>query len=413
MSGGSIGKSQEVEVKVAIVHDWLVVSGGAEKVLKNIIECFPNADIFSIVDFLEDRECVKGKSVNTSFIQRMPFAKRRYRAYLPLMPLAIEQVDLSGYDLVISSSHAVAKGVLTGPNQVHISYVHSPIRYAWDLQHQYLRESHLDTGVRSVLARVLLHYIRGWDSRSANGVDYLVANSQFIARRIRKAYQRDATVIYPPVDLANMKVRMQKDDFYVTASRMVPYKRIDLIVQAFSQTPERRLVVIGDGPEMKKIKAVAGENVEILGHQPSDVLIDHLQRARAFVFAAEEDFGISVVEAQACGTPVIAFGRGGALESVVGLPLERATGVFFNAQTVESLLEAVSRFEDNAGVFDPRRCRRNAERFSSENFKKSLKGFVESRLPGACVEQALPPAPSAPRPVEERHLADLADVTTP
>ncbi|SMG59904.1 Glycosyltransferase involved in cell wall bisynthesis [Paraburkholderia susongensis] len=399
--------SREVEVKVAIVHDWLVVSGGAEKVLKNIIECFPDADIFSIVDFLEDRECVKGKPVNTSFIQRMPFARRRYRAYLPLMPIAIEQVDLSGYDLVISSSHAVAKGVLTGPNQVHISYIHSPIRYAWDLQHQYLRESHLNTGIRSALARVLLHYIRGWDSRSANGVDHLVANSQFIARRIRKAYQRDSTVIYPPVDLANMTIRTQKDDFYVTASRMVPYKRIDLIVQAFSQTPERRLVVIGDGPEMKKIKAVAGENVEILGHQPSHVLTDYLQRARAFVFAAEEDFGISVVEAQACGTPVIAFGRGGALESVVGLPLERATGVFFGAQTAESLLEAVDRFESNLDVFDPRQCRKNAERFSSENFKKALMGFVDSRLPYACVEQFLPYPASGPLSVEERHLADV------
>jgi glycosyltransferase involved in cell wall biosynthesis len=400
--------SQEVEVKVAIVHDWLVVSGGAEKVLKNIIECFPKADIFAIVDFLEDRDCVKGKSVNTSFIQRMPFARRRYRAYLPLMPIAIEQVDLSGYDLVISSSHAVAKGVLTGPNQVHVSYVHSPIRYAWDLQHQYLRESHLSKGVKSVMARLLLHYIRGWDSRSANGVDHLIANSQFIARRIRKAYQREATVIYPPVDLVNMTVCTQKEDFYVTASRMVPYKRIDLIVQAFSQTPERRLVVIGDGPEMKKIKSLAAENVTILGHQPSDVLVDHLRRARAFVFAAEEDFGISVVEAQACGTPVIAFGRGGALESVIGLPLDRPTGVFFGEQTLESLLEAVSRFEENAAVFDPRQCRRNAERFSSENFKAALTNFIDARLPYACVEQFLPYPVRDPLSVDERHLADVA-----
>jgi glycosyltransferase involved in cell wall biosynthesis len=395
-------------VKVAIVHDWLVVSGGAEKVLKNIIECFPNADIFSIVDFLEDRECVKGKSVHTSFIQKLPFARRRYRAYLPLMPIAIEQIDLSGYDLVISSSHAVAKGVLTGPNQVHVSYVHSPIRYAWDLQHQYLRESHLSTGIKSAMARVLLHYIRGWDSRSANGVDHLVANSQFIARRIRKAYQRDATVIYPPVDLANMAVCAQKEDFYMTASRMVPYKRIDLIVRAFSQTPERRLVVIGDGPEMKRIKSVAAENVTILGHQPTDVLVDHLRRARAFVFAAEEDFGISVVEAQACGTPVIAFGRGGALESVIGLPLDRPTGVFFGEQTLESLLEAVNRFEDNASLFDPRQCRRNAERFSSENFKTALTNFIDARLPYACVEQFLPYPVRDPLSVEERHLADVA-----
>ncbi|OAJ61710.1 glycosyl transferase [Paraburkholderia ginsengiterrae] len=394
-------------MKVAIVHDWLVVSGGAEKVLKNIIECFPKADIFSVVDFLEDRDCVKGKSVKTSFIQKLPLARKRYRAYLPLMPLAIEQVDLSGYDLVISSSHAVAKGVLTGPNQVHISYVHSPIRYAWDLQHQYLNEAHLNTGIKSLMARVLLHYIRGWDSRSANGVDHLLANSQFIARRIRKTYQRDATVIYPPVDLANMSMCVQKDNYYVTASRMVPYKRIDLIVRAFSQTPERRLVVIGDGPEMKKIKAVAGENVTLLGHQPFDALIDHLRRARAFVFAAEEDFGISVVEAQACGTPVIAFGRGGALESVVGLPLERPTGVFFGEQTPESLLAAVSRFERNVGLFDPRACRRNAERFSSENFRAALTDFVDSRLPYGGLEHFLPYPAMGPLRVNQRHPADV------
>ncbi|XUW92393.1 glycosyltransferase family 4 protein [Burkholderia sp. M6-3] len=393
-------------MKVAIVHDWLVVSGGAEKVLKSIVECFPKADIFSIVDFLEDRDCVKGKPVNTSFIQKMPFARKRYRAYLPLMPIAIEQLDLSAYDLVISSSHAVAKGVLTGPNQIHISYVHSPIRYAWDLQHQYLRESHLNKGFKSIMARALLHYIRGWDSRSANGVDHLLANSHFIARRIRKAYQRDATVIYPPVDLDNMVMCTQKENFYVTASRMVPYKRIDLIVRAFSQTPERKLVVIGDGPEMKRIKAVAGPNVTILGHQPLEVLVDHLRRARAFVFAAEEDFGISVVEAQACGTPVIAFGRGGALESVVGLPLEQPTGVFFGEQTAESLLEAVTRFERNATLFDPVNCRQNAERFSTENFKTALTDFIDARLLRSSIEQ-LRPYLVRERAVEERHLASV------
>jgi glycosyltransferase involved in cell wall biosynthesis len=372
---------EEVEVKVAIVHDWLVVSGGAEKVLQHIIECFPQADIFAVVDFLEDRTCLRGKSVQTSFIQKLPFADKRYRAYLPLMPLAIEQIDLSGYDLVISSSHAVAKGVLTGPDQMHVSYVHSPMRYAWDLQHQYLRESGLASGVKSAMARVLLHYIRGWDSRSANGVDHLLANSQFIARRIKKAYQREATVVYPPVDFKGMSLRTEKDDFYVTASRMVPYKRIDLIVRAFSATPERKLVVIGEGPEMKKIKAVAGDNVTLLGYQSFEVLLDHLQRARAFVFAAEEDFGISIVEAQACGTPVIAYGKGGALESVVGLPRERPTGVFFREQTPESLLEAVDQFEANAALFDPRQCRRNAERFSAENFRAKLIAFIEATMP--------------------------------
>jgi glycosyltransferase involved in cell wall biosynthesis len=378
-------------VKTAIVHDWLVVAGGAEKVLERIVECFPKADIYTLVDFLEDRACVRSRPVHASFIQKLPFARGHYRGYLPLMPLAIEQLDLSDYDLVISSSYAVAKGVLTGPDQLHISYVHSPIRYAWDLQHQYLKEAGLAKGFKSAMARVLLHYIRGWDSRSANGVDYLIANSQFVARRIRKAYQRDSTVIYPPVDVSGLSLTTQKHDFYLTASRMVPYKRIDLVVKAFSQTPERRLVVIGDGPEMKKIKASAGPNVEILGYQPFNVLHEHLRHARAFVFAGEEDFGISIVEAQACGTPVIAYGKGGALESVIGLPKERPTGVFFREQTTESLLKAVDVFEDNMRLFDPRNCRMNAERFSAENFKAALRTFVELRIARFRAETPVPP----------------------
>ena len=367
-------------MKVAIVHDWLVVSGGAEKVLQHIVECFPQADIFTLVDFLEDRACIRGRPVRPSFIQKLPFARKRYRAYLALMPLAIEQIDLSAYDLIISSSYAVAKGVLTGPDQMHVSYVHSPIRYAWDLQHQYLKEAGLASGFRSALARVLLHYIRGWDARSANGVDYLISNSRFVARRIKKVYGRDATVIYPPVDVGRLTMHARKDDFYLTASRMVPYKKIDLIVRAFSETPGRRLIVIGDGPDMRKIKAVAGPNVQIMGYQSFEVLREHLQRARAFVFAAEEDFGISVVEAQACGTPVIAYGKGGALESVIGLPKERATGVFFHEQTCASLLEAVERFECNSRLIDPLHCRQNAERFAIEKFKTSLSAFVEVRL---------------------------------
>ena len=367
-------------MKVAIVHDWLVVGGGAEKVLQRMIECFPRADIFTIVDFLEDRTCIGNRPVHTSFIQKLPFARKRYRSYLPLMPLAIEQFDLSAYDLILSSSYAVAKGVLVGPDQLHVSYVHSPIRYAWDLQHQYLKESGLASGFKSILARILLHYIRGWDAHSANGVDYIIANSHYIARRITKSYQRDSTVIYPPVDVSGLSVGSQKGDFYLTAARLVPYKRIDLIVKAFSSTPHRRLVVIGDGPDMRKIKAAAGPNVEIMGYQPFEVLRDHLQRARAFVFAGEEDFGISIVEAQACGTPVIAFGKGGALESVIGLPRERPTGVFFRAQTPESLLEAVDRFEQHSRSFASKFCRENAERFSAEVFKATLSAFVELRL---------------------------------
>ncbi len=378
-------------LKIAIVHDWLVVQGGAERVLAQMIDCFPQADVYSLVDFLEDRACLRGHDVHTSFIQKLPFARKHYRSYLPLFPLAIEQFDLSGYDVVLSSSYAVAKGVLSGPDQFHASYVHSPVRYAWDLQHQYLDEAGLARGPKSVLARALLHYIRNWDARSANGVDGVIANSRFIARRIRKVYRRDSTVIYPPVDVEHLSLRTDKEPFYLTASRLVPYKRIDMIVDAFSRTPERRLVVIGDGPDMEKIRALAGPNVSLLGYQPFDVLHDHLQRARAFVFAAEEDFGISPLEAQACGTPVIAYGKGGVCETVRAWPGERATGLFYRAQTADALLDALARFEAlPRGTFDPHACRGNAVRFGAARFRDELTRFVTEGYAALQNEMAMP-----------------------
>ncbi|MGP8471958.1 glycosyltransferase family 4 protein [Burkholderia sp. PR2] len=385
-------------LRVAIVHDWLVTYAGAERVLEQIVACFPDADLFSLVDFLDDRAFVRGKRVTTSFIQKLPFARTKYRSYLPLMPLAIEQLDVSDYDLVISSSHAVAKGVLTGPDQMHISYVHSPIRYAWDLQHQYLEQSNLTHGPKSLLARMILHYIRNWDTRTANAVDGFVANSAFIARRIRKVYHRDAAVIFPPVDVDGFSLNEAKDDFYLTASRMVPYKKIDLIVEAFSRTPERKLVVIGDGPEMQKIRAKAGPNVEIMGYQPFAVLHDRMRRAKAFVFAAEEDFGISVVEAQACGTPVIAYGKGGALETVLE-PCSHAnpTGLFFDEQTPHAIVAAVDDFERAPQRFTPHACRANAERFSADTFRRRFLDYVEAALPGSTAQRGtavalMPPA---------------------
>ncbi|WP_175776266.1 glycosyltransferase family 4 protein [Burkholderia anthina] len=388
-------------LRVAIVHDWLVTYAGAERVLEQIVACFPDADLFSLVDFLDDRAFVRGKRVTTSFIQKLPFARTKYRSYLPLMPLAIEQLDVSEYDLVISSSHAVAKGVLTGPDQVHISYVHSPIRYAWDLQHQYLEQSNLTHGPKSLLARMILHYIRNWDTRTANAVDGFVANSAFIARRIHKVYHRDAAVIFPPVDVDSFSLNDAKDDFYLTASRMVPYKKIDLIVDAFSRTPERKLVVIGDGPEMQKIRAKAGPNVEIMGYQPFAVLHDRMRRAKAFVFAAEEDFGISVVEAQACGTPVIAYGKGGALETVLepqshGHP----TGLFFDEQTPHAIVAAVDDFERAPQRFTPNACRANAERFSADTFRRRFLDYVEAALPGSTAQRgtAVAPMPAARGP---------------
>ena len=369
-------------MKIAIVHDWLVVNAGAEKVLEQMLKVFPEADLFATVDFLpeKDRGVILHKKVHTTFIQKLPFAKTRYRHYLPLMPLAIEQLDLSAYDLVISSSHAVAKGVLTGPDQRHICMCYSPMRYAWDLQHQYLREAGLDKGVKGWLVRYMLHRLRLWDYRTAQNVDEFIAISGFIQQRIWKCYRRESTVIYPPVDLERFSLCEQKEDYYVTASRMVPYKRIDLIVEAFAQMPDKKLVVIGDGPEMNKIKAIAGRNVEILGHQPFEILRDHLQRAKAFVFAAEEDFGIAPLEAQACGTPVIAYGRGGVLETIASGNGGKQTGLFFAEQSSASLCLAVMDYEGAEHSILPEDCRINAERFSTQNAINRFKSFVDEAL---------------------------------
>ena len=369
-------------MKIAIVCDWLVTYAGAEKVLEQILNVFPEADLFALVDFLPEnnRAFIKNKKVTTSFIQKLPKAKNKYRNYLPLMPLAIEQLDVTDYDIVISSSHCVAKGVITSPNQVHISYVHSPIRYAWDLQHQYLKESGLNKGLKGWLAKAILHYIRLWDYRTANNVDYFIANSNFIAKRIWKCYRRKAKVIYPPVDVKSFELCEKKEDFYLTASRMVPYKKMDLIVEAFSKMPDKKLIVIGDGPDFKKIKAKAGKNVTLLGYQSFEVLKEHMQKAQAFIFAAEEDFGITPVEAQACGTPVIAYGKGGAHETIVGIDKENPTGVFFEGQTVESICKTVKKFEEVKDKIKPQICRANAERFSNERFLEEIKQYMEEKV---------------------------------
>lgn len=368
-------------MKVAIVHDWLVTFAGAERVLEQMLRVFPDADLYSLLDFIPatERAFLGGRTVQTSFLQRLPGARRHYRSFLPLMPYAIEQFDLSQYDLVLSSSYAVAKGVLTGPHQLHICYCHSPIRYAWDLQHQYLRESGLSRGVRSPIARYVLHRIRLWDSRSANGVDWFIAGSRFVSRRIAKFYRRRSVVIYPPVDVDAFTPGDTREDFYVTASRMVPYKRIELIVAAFAGMPEHRLVVIGDGPEDARIRARGGPNVQFLEHQPFPVLRDHLRRARAFVFAAEEDFGIAPVEAQACGTPVIAYGKGGVLETIHGLDSSQPTGVLFDEQSPEAIRRAVATFEREYHRFSMETCRQNALRFNPARFRQELEEYVSSR----------------------------------
>jgi glycosyltransferase involved in cell wall biosynthesis len=367
--------------RVAVIHDWLTTYAGAERVLEQILQAYPQSDLFAICDFLPEAErgFLGGRSPKTTFIQSLPGARTRYRSYLPLMPLAIEQLDLSGYDLVISSSHAVAKGVLTGPAQLHVSYVHTPIRYAWDLQHQYLHESGLDRGAKGWLARYFLHRIRLWDLRTANGVDAFVANSRFISRRIWKTYRREASVVCPPVDVDGFAFRADKDDYYLTASRLVPYKRIALIAEAFAKMPERRLKVVGEGPEREKIERIAAghPNIELLGYQSPTRLAELMGRARAFVFAAEEDFGIAPVEAQACGTPVIAYGRGGALETVRAGDVPNPTGIYFDAQTVSAVVEAVERFEREKNGILAEDCRRNAERFSAARFREDFAAVVD------------------------------------
>ncbi len=363
------------DLKIAVVHDFLYTYAGAERVLEQMLLCFPQADVFSLFDFLkpQQRGFIMNKPVQTSFLQNMPLARSKHRAYLPLMPMAIEQLDVSKYDMVISSSYVVAKGVITRPDQLHICYCHSPVRFAWDMQRQYLKEAGLDRGLKGMIAKLILHYIRVFDVRSSGGVDAFMTNSGFVARRVDKAYRRSATPVFPPVDTEKYTLCTDKADYYLTASRMVPYKRIDLIVQAFSRMPGRRLIVVGEGPELETIRALATENVKVVGYQSSERLKEYMQHARGFVFAAEEDFGIVPVEAQACGTPVIAYGHGGVTESVI----DGVTGLFFMEPTPESIMAAVEHFEHI--TWDAQVIRKNAERFSQQVFKEKFLEFVNNQ----------------------------------
>ncbi len=367
-------------LRIAIVHEWFVDHSGSEKVVEQMLRVLPQADLFALVDFLPpgQRGFLQDKPVRTSYIQRLPRARKSFRHYLPLFPHAVEQFDVSDYDIVISSSHAVAKGVLTAPDQLHVCMCYSPIRYAWDLQHDYLRGAGLDRGLKGLLARWVLHYLRLWDVRTGNGVDEFIATSRFIAGRIRKAYGRSSTLIYPPVNLDAFGLHEAKEDFYLCASRMVPYKRTDLIVEAFSRSPHRRLIVIGDGPCFSRVRRLAGPNVTLLGYQDDAVLIDHMRRAKGLVFAAKEDFGIVPLEAQACGTAVVAYGAGGALETVI----DGETGVHFERQTVESLLEALDRFEGLASSFSPPRLRAHAQRFAEPRFRDEFRAFMTQAWQG-------------------------------
>lgn len=366
-------------MKTAIVHEWLVNYAGSEKVVESFTSIWQDADVFTLVDFLNDEErriILKGKKAKTSFIQNLPYAKKRHRKYLPLFPKAIESFDLSKYDLIISSSHSVAKGVRTNKNQLHICYCHSPMRYAWDEADYYLKEANLNSGIKGFVAQSILKYLRKWDLKSADNVDYFIANSNHIAKKIKRIYNRHADVIYPPVDVEKFSLATEKEDFYLTASRLVPYKRIDLIIEAFARMPDKKLIVIGSGPEKERLKAKAVSNISLIGYQEFDSLKSYMQKAKAFVFAAEEDFGIIVVEAMACGTPVIAGNFGGTTESVV----DKKTGVLFPNQTVDSIVEAVKNFDVIAKSINNSEIRIHSEKFSREIFEKNIKAYVDEKI---------------------------------
>ena len=366
------------DLKTAIVHDWFTGYAGSEKVVESLTNIWKDADIYVLFNFLNEEEqkiVVKNKIPITSFLQRWGSVRRNHRRFLPIFPYVIEQFDLSKYDLVISSSHAVAKGVLTNSNQLHINYCHTPIRYAWDLTHQYLRESNLSSGLKGVIAKAVLHYIRMWDVSASNRVDYFAANSKYIAKRINKIYKRDAEVIYPPVDTDKFLFETKKEDFYLTASRLVPYKRIDIIAEAFSKMPDKKLYVIGDGPDEKKIRSKLTSNIEFFGYLKREELKKYMQKAKAFIFAAEEDFGITMIEALSCGTPVIAYNKGGASETI----LENETGILFDEQSPENIIDAVNKFEKLERKFNPESLNIYAKQFSRKIFEEKIKRFIDEK----------------------------------
>jgi glycosyltransferase involved in cell wall biosynthesis len=357
-------------MKVAIVHYWLVTMRGGEKVVEELCKLFPEADIFTLVC---DREklspLLQSKTIHTSFLQRIPGARKHYQKLLPLMPFALEELDLQSYDLVISSESGPAKGIVARPDALHVCYCHSPMRYIWDHYHIYRRDLGL---IGRAMMTITAPPLRAWDVTTAARVDAFVANSAHVARRIRRVYNRDATVIHPPVAVDDFQATADLGDFYLCAGQLVTYKRVDLAVRAFTRMG-KRLVVVGEGTQMAELKKVAGPSVELVGYQPFPVLRDYLARCRALVFPGEEDFGILPVEAMASGRPVIAFGSGGARETVSSPEV----GVTFAEQTEDSLIDAVMRFEARDATFDPAVIRRHAEGFSAALFRERMGRFIE------------------------------------
>ena len=370
-----------MELKYALVHEWLTpkATGGSELVVQEILK-YVDADLYALIDFesVNPQSYLYQRSIQTTFLQKFPKAINGVQKYLPLLPIAIEQLDLNHYDIILSSSHAVAKGVLTNPHQLHICYCHTPMRYAWDLTFDYLKGDRQGKGIQGIIARYILHRLREWDVISANRVDYFIANSQHTAKRIWRCYRRPAKVIYPPVNLDKFEFQPEKDDFYLTISRLVSYKQICLIVKAFNQL-KKPLIVIGSGSQLSEIRQLAEPHIQILGWQPHNIVKQYIINARAFVYAACEDFGIALVEAQSCGTPVIAYRKGGASETVKDIRQhpQDGTGLLFDVQQPDALVKAVQDFEQLKTNIDPYKCRLQANKFSSTVFQQSYLKYIE------------------------------------
>lgn len=355
-------------MRVAIVHYWLVGMRGGEKVLESLLRLYPDADVFThVVDRTALSPFLAQQKIHTSFISHLPFARRKYQAWLPLMPLALEQLDLTSYDLVISSESGPAKGVITRPDAVHVCYCHSPMRYVWDMYHDYTRDAGL---IKRLLMAVLLHYMRLWDLASASRVDHFIANSGYVASRIRKFYRRDSVVINPPVEI-NSFHHGEAQDYYLCLGQLVPYKRADLAVEAFTRSG-RRLIVVGEGEQFDALARRAGPSVEMRGKVSFEEIVQLYAGCRALIFPGVEDFGIVPLEAMAAGKPVIAFGRGGVLDSVV----PGRTGLFFEAQTPEALETAVQDFESGRYAFDPQSIREHARSFATAAFEAKMAQYL-------------------------------------
>jgi len=370
-------------MKIALIHDWLVTKSGAEKVLKEIYKLCPDSDIFTIVNFLsqkdkknifideknDSKKYSKNPKIITSFVQKLPFAKKYFRYYFPLFPKAIESFDLSSYDLIISSSWGFAKGVKKHKNQIHICYCHTPIRYAWDLHDEYTKDLFF---IKKILAKPSLKYIRAWDIASLDRVDFFIANSKFVANRIKKIYSKNAKVIYPPLDIDKFNICKEKSDFYLSVSRLVAYKKTRLIIEAFNEMPNKTLLVIGQGEQYEILKKIAKENIHILGFVDEKALSYYMQKAKAFVYAGIEDFGIVFSEALASGTPIVAFDGGGAKKIVDG----KKNGLLFRKQDKESIKQAIKKFENM--IFNPSMLRQNALKYT--HFQNDFSKFLNSKM---------------------------------